>query len=83
MLMEKCVLVEKKKKEFTNELNMDLPLEACVEKIVDGVVTHGSEIVQGAVSVKKVILTVFGDMKRPIIMDFLEKGATVNNASHC
>ena len=34
-------------------------------------------------SVKKVMLTVFWDMKGPITIDFLEKGATVNNASYC
>ena len=33
-------------------------------------------------SVKKVMLTVFLDMKGPIPIDFLEKGATVNNASY-
>ena len=34
-------------------------------------------------SVKKVMLTVFLDMKGPITIDFLEKGATVNSASYC
>ena len=29
-------------------------------------------------SVKKVMLTVFRDMKGPITIDFLEKGATLN-----
>ena len=29
------------------------------------------------------MLTVFWDMKRPITIDFLEKGATVNSASYC
>ena len=31
--------------------------------------------------IKKVILTVFFDMKGPILIDFLEKDATVNSAS--
>ena len=31
-------------------------------------------------SVKKVILTVFSEMKRPISIDFFEEGATVNCA---
>ena len=31
----------------------------------------------------KVILTVFWDMKGPMTIDFIEKGATVNNASYC
>ena len=34
-------------------------------------------------SVKKVMLTVFLDMKGPIIIDFLEKGAVVKSASYC
>ena len=34
-------------------------------------------------SVKKVMLTVFWDMKGLITIDFLEKVATVNNASYC
>ena len=34
----------------------------------------------GQQSVKKVIQTVFWDMKGPVIIDFLEKGATVNRA---
>ena len=33
-------------------------------------------------SVSKVKLTVFSDMKRPIIIDFLEKDATVNRISY-
>ena len=33
-------------------------------------------------SVKKVMLTVFWDMKGPITIDFLEKDATVNSASY-
>ena len=32
-------------------------------------------------SLKKVMLTVFWDMKGPITVDFLEKGATVNSIS--
>ena len=34
-------------------------------------------------SVKKVMLTIFGNMKRSIIIDFLEKHAIVNSASYC
>ena len=34
-------------------------------------------------SVKKMMLTVFWDMKGPIISDFLEKGTTVNSAFVC
>ena len=35
---------------------------------------------QAQCSVKKVILTVFSDMKRPITIDFLVKGETVDSA---
>ena len=34
-------------------------------------------------SVKKVMLTVFLDLKEPTTIDFLEKAATVNNAFYC
>ena len=34
-------------------------------------------------SVKKVILTVFWQMKGPITIDFLEKGASINSTSYC
>ena len=34
-------------------------------------------------SVKKVMLIVFGYMKGPIAIDFLEKGATVYSTSNC
>ena len=34
-------------------------------------------------SVKKVMLTVFGDMKGPITIDFLEKDVTINSTSNC
>ena len=33
-------------------------------------------------SVKKVMLPYFSNMKRPIPIDFLEKGSTVNSASY-
>ena len=39
----------------------------------------GKEKFQAQQSVKKVILTVFCDMKESMIIDFFEKGATVNN----
>ena len=32
---------------------------------------------------KKVMLTVFCNMKGPMTIDFVEKGATLNSASHC
>ena len=34
-------------------------------------------------SVKNLMLTVFCDIKGPIRIDFLEKGAAVNSASYC
>ena len=34
-------------------------------------------------STKKVMQTVFCDMKGPMTIDFLEKGTTVNSASYC
>ena len=33
-------------------------------------------------SIKKVLLTIFWDMKGPVTIDFLEKGVTVKNASY-
>ena len=39
------------------------------------------KIFQVQQSVKKVMLTVFWDIKGPMTIDFLEKGATVNNTS--
>ena len=33
--------------------------------------------------VKKVMLTVFWDIKGPVMIDFLEKGAIVNGDSYC
>ena len=34
-------------------------------------------------SIKKVMLTEFWDIKRPITIHFLEKSAIVNNISYC
>ena len=34
-------------------------------------------------SIKNIMLTVFRDIKGHIIIDFVEKGATVNSASYC
>ena len=41
------------------------------------------KLFQSQLSVKKVMLAVFKDMKGHISMDFLEKGTTINNASYC
>ena len=38
---------------------------------------------QAQQSIKKIILTVFLDMKEPITIEFFEKGAVVNSASYC
>ena len=71
---------------FTKGLNMSLPLWASVKKTVHAMEKQwlsGTEKVQEGVewSVKKVMLTVFQDMKGPITIDFLEKVAAVNSTS--
>ena len=60
-------------KMFTNGQNMGLLQQAWVEKTVDGVETHWH-------FGKK---NFFWNMKDPIIIEFLEKVATVDSASHC
>ena len=65
---------------------MGLLLKAWAEKTVSGVETHWitcNEKVQGTAAVTKIMVTVFWDMKEPITVDFLEKGATVNSSSYC
>ena len=67
----------------TNELIQIKHRFASVEKIIQWGETHwltGKEKVLGAV--KKVMLTVFRDMKKTIKIDFLEKGTTVNSISY-
>ena len=70
---------------FTNGLNVGFLLRAQIKQSVHWVETHcftGNFLAQW--SVKKLMLTVFWDIKGPFItIDFLEKGATVNSASYC
>ena len=62
---------------------MGLPQWVWVKKTVDGVKTLSQKEKNCAQSlVKKVMLTVFWDIKGLISIDVLEKGATVNSASH-
>ena len=71
-------------KMFINELNVGLPLQAWVERqFMEW--KHTGTLVKFWVqwSVKKVMLTVFWDMKRLIPIDFLEKGETVISVSYC
>ena len=74
-------------KMFPNKLNMDLPLWDWVEKTVHGVEIHwlfGKEKVLGTVISKEGHADIFlRHEKKPITIDFLEKGATVKNASCC
>ena len=80
MCSENHVLVQKM---FTNGLNMDLARRAWVEKTVPGVKIHWLVKKKFRVQqVKKVMLTVCCDMKGPIIINLLEKGATVNIGSY-
>ena len=80
MCSEKHILV---KKMFTNELNIvffydvpELKRQSIEWKHIDSPVKNKFWVQQ---SVKKVMLTVFWNMKGPIT---LEKGATVNSASY-
>ena len=73
-------------KMFINGWDRGLPLQARVEKTVDGVEIQWFSVMKRfwvQESVKKVILTVFSDMKKAISIDFLVEGATVNSASYC
>ena len=69
---------------FTNALNMDLPIQARVEKTDNRVKTLwlSLKIFWVHQSVKKVTLRVFEDIKCPITVDFFEKGTTVNSPSY-
>ena len=77
---ESCFSIKKK---FTNELKIVLPLQAWVEKTAHKVETHWffiKEEVRVQWSIKNVMSIVFCDLKVLIIIDFLGKGVTVNNA---
>ena len=73
-------------KVFTSRLNMvchfmpDLKRQFMERKHTDSPLKKIFHVQQ---SVKKVMLTVFLDMRDPITIDFLEKGETVNSASYC
>ena len=74
------------KKIFENRSKMRLPPQAWVEMTINEVETHwffSKEAFGTPVSKKKVMLTVFLDMKGSITIDFLEKGATINGTSFC
>ena len=85
--MEECMLCMKKyvlvRRVFTNGLNMDLSLQSWVEKTVKQVETYRfcKEKVPDTVVSKKAHTNC--DMKGLITIDFLKKGATINNASYC
>ena len=66
------------KKMLTDDLNIDFPRRTGIKK-------QSMEWKQfwALCSIKKVKLTVFLDMKRPISYDFLEKSLTVNKPSCC
>ena len=67
-------------KMFTDELNMALPQWFWIEKTAPGEKHTDSfeDKVLGTVVLKKVMLTVFLDIKGHININFLEKDATVN-----
>ena len=71
---------------LTNEKSMGFPWQAWVEKIIHGVETHGlssKEKVSGtAVSKEGHANSVLIDLKTNTV-DFLEKHATISNASNC
>ena len=70
---------------LTKRLNICLPLWAWVKKTIHGVETYSliMKKFQLPQSVKKVMLTVFWEMKGPATIDFLQKGITVNSTSNC
>ena len=84
MFTEKYVLV---KEMLTNRLNTGLQLRVWVEKSIHEVETHwlsGKEKVLGeAVSTEDHAISISWDMKGPITIEFLEKGATVKSAFSC
>ena len=61
---------------FTNGLNMGLPLQTRIKKTVKW--KHPDSLIKKKFwvqwSVKKVMLTIFCDMKEPVIIDFLILG---------
>ena len=69
-------------KMFTKELNMVFLRWPWIKKTVHGVETLVKEKFREQLSVKKVMLKVFWGKKRVIIIDFLEKGTTLSNASN-
>ena len=82
--MEKHVWVKKKKKKKKVCKYAKHGFATELKKTVQGVETYrlsGKEKVQW--SVKKMMLTVFWHMKGPIIIDFLEKDATINSVFYC
>ena len=83
MYTENHVLI---KKMFTNGLNIGLPFRAWVKKwFMEWKHTDFpvKKRLLAQQSVKKVMMTVFWDMKELPIINFLEKGATVNSVSYC
>ena len=67
-------------------VNMDLSVGTCNKKVRP---SSGNrlplwlgKIFWAQESVKKVMQTIFWDMKRTITIDFFEKGATINSASY-
>ena len=81
---ESSVLV---KKVFTNNINIDLPQRASVKKQSMEWKCHTDSPVKKSSGlsdqVNKLILTEFWDMKEPTAINFLGKGANLNNASYC
>ena len=66
---------------FTDGFNKGLPWQTWVKKTVHGAGntdTLEKKKFQTLWSIKEVMLKVFWNMKRPITIDFFEKGATVN-----
>ena len=65
--------------------NMSLPLWVWIRNIVHDwkYTDYKGEKFHALYSVKKVMLTVFKDMKGPITIDFLEKMVAIDRASYC
>ena len=71
---------------FINVLNMDMPQQAWIKKTVQRVETHwlaSKEKLQGAAASKEGYADSLLGHKKPMIIDFFEKDATVNSTSYC
>ena len=67
---------------FSNHLNMGLPQARVKKQSIElkHINSPGKEKFLAQLSIKKVMLTIFWDIKGPLIIDFIEKVVIVNRA---